>query len=496
MTVRTIRTIPQARTPMAERAAAERVRGFFEVALGYTMDQALREAERCLQCADPSCVRGCPVAVDIPGFLRRIAERDFRGAYDVLTAANLLPAVCGRVCPQEEQCEQACTITQAVDAVAIGRLERWVGDLGLAEGWSSTDAAEPCGFRVAIVGSGPAGLACAAELALAGGAVTVYEALHAPGGVLRYGIPAFRLPRTVIDGEIAALARLGVRIECNTLVGRLFTIEQMLDELGFHAVFIATGAGHPRFMNLPGEALNGVVSANELLTRVNLMRAAEFPAHDTPLGLGRRVAVIGAGNTAMDALRVALRLGAERVACFYRRSRDECPARREELEHAEQEGVEFHWLSAPVEILGDDRGRVRGMRCRRMALGDADESGRRRPIEVAGSDYAVETDTVVYAIGTAANPIIGQTSAVALNRWGYIDTDEHLATSMAGVFAGGDIVSGAATVILAMGAGRRAARGIKRYLGLPGDAVAPPPRGLFGLDPAARNFVRLRLPSP
>lgn len=494
MSVRTIRTIPQERTPMPERAAAERVRGFFEVALGYATEHALREAERCLQCTDPTCVRGCPVAVDIPGFLRRISERDFRGAYEILTEANLLPAICGRVCPQESQCEQRCTITQSLEAVAIGRLERWVGDLGLSNGWSSGHAAPPNGFRVAIVGSGPAGLTCAADLARAGCAVTVYEALHAPGGVLRYGIPAFRLPRDVIDGEIAALERLGVRIECNTLVGRLFTVEQLLDELGFQAVFIATGAGHPRFMSIPGEALNGVVSANELLTRANLMRAGDFPASDTPLGLGRRVAVIGAGNTAMDAMRVALRLGAEEVLCVYRRSRDECPARLEELHHAEQEGVRFHWLTAPIEILGGGDGRVRGMRCRQMTLGEPDGSGRRRPVEVVDSDHDIAVDTVVYAIGTAANPIIGQTSAIALNRWGYIEADASLATSMAGVFAGGDIVSGAATVILAMGAGRTAARSIARYLGL-GDEPPAAGGGLFGLDPTAHNFVRVRVPA-
>jgi glutamate synthase (NADPH/NADH) small chain len=328
--------------------------------------------------------------------------------------------------------------------------------------------------------------------------VTVYEAFHKPGGVLRYGIPDFRLPEAVIDAEVGKLEQLGVRIECNTLVGRLFTIEQMIDEMGFHAVFIGTGAGTPRFMDIPGEFLNGVLSANELLTRCNLMQAGDFPHHDTPLGLGRRIAVIGSGNTAMDAMRVSLRLGAEKVYCVYRRTLAESPARREEIEHAEEEGVEFHWLTTPVEILDDGEGNVRGMRCVRMELGEPDASGRRRPVPVPGSEFEFEADTVVYAIGTSANPIIGQTSKIRLNRWGFIDTDEDMATSLAGVYAGGDIVTGGATVILAMGAGRTAARSMKAYLGIRDseprcqDARDTLENTLFGLPGQERNFVRIR----
>jgi glutamate synthase (NADPH/NADH) small chain len=336
-------------------------------------------------------------------------------------------------------------------------------------------------------------------MAKAGCEVVVYEALHQPGGVLRYGIPDFRLPNAVIDAEIRNLEKLGVRFECNTLVGRLFTIEQMITEMGFDAVFIGTGAGYPSMPGVPGESLNGVLSANELLTRCNLMRAREFPSFDTPLPPGRRVSVIGAGNTAMDALRVSLRLGASEVHCIYRRSRTECPARAEEVHHAEEEGVRFHWLTSPVEILDDGKGGVRAMRCIRMELGEPDASGRRRPMPVAGSEHEVETDLVVFAIGTNANPIMGQTSKLRLDRRGYLEADDHLATSMAGVFAGGDIVTGAATVIEAMGAGRRAARSMRAYLGLR-DPDAPyrrqgrdDPDRPFGLDPRERNFVRVRL---
>jgi glutamate synthase (NADPH/NADH) small chain len=340
-------------------------------------------------------------------------------------------------------------------------------------------------------------MACAADLAKAGCDVTVYEAFHQAGGVLKYGIPDFRLPNEVVDAEIENLRKLGVKFECNTLVGRLFTIEHMLDELGFHAVFIGTGAGYPSMLGIPGDSLNGVLSANELLTRCNLMRAKEFPTYDTPLPLGRRVAVIGAGNTAMDAMRVCLRLGAEKVYCVYRRSRAECPARAEEVHHAEEEGIEFHWLTNPVEILDDGNGDVRAMRCVRMELGEPDESGRRRPLPVVGSEFEFETDQVVFAIGTNANPIIGQTSKLKLNKRGYIDVDENLAASMAGVFAGGDIVTGAATVIEAMGAGRKAARSITAYLGINDVAVdqakSPPMGRLFGINLRERNFARVRI---
>jgi glutamate synthase (NADPH) small chain len=489
---KTIRTIPQQRTPAREQDAGGRVRNFSEVACGYRPEEALNEAERCLLCPDEPCVRGCPVAIDIPRFIEKISQKDLRGAYDVIAATNLLPAVCGRVCPQETQCEQVCTVGDSLEPVAIGRLERFVGDAAITNAWVNIPYIEPNGFNVGIVGSGPAGMACAADMAKAGCDVTVYEAFHQPGGVLRYGIPDFRLPNDVVDAEVENLRRIGVKFECNTLVGRLFTIEQMIDEMGFHTVFIGTGAGYPSMLGVPGDSLNGVLSANELLTRCNLMRAREFPEFDTPIPLGKRIAVIGAGNTAMDAMRVSLRLGAEKVFCVYRRSRAECPARAEEVHHAGEEGIEFNWLTAPVAILDDGKGGVRGMRCQRMELGEPDASGRRRPVPVQGSEYDFEVDMVVYAIGTNANPIIGQTSGLELNKWGYIKTDENLATSLPGVFAGGDIVTGAATVIEAMGAGRKAARSMKAWLGINDHSQAA--RGtIFGIDRREHNFARLRM---
>ncbi len=496
---RTIRTIPQQRTPMCEQDPRARVKNFAEVNCGYTLAEALNEADRCLLCPDPACVAGCPVNIEIADFIREISAKNFRAAYDIITDSNLLAAVCGRVCPQETQCEGVCVVGETLEPVAIGRLERWVGDLAIAEHWTNVPYIEPNGFRIGIVGSGPAGMACAADMAKAGCEVTVYEAFHQAGGVLKYGIPDFRLPNEVVDAEIENLRKLGVKFECNTLVGRLFTIEQMLDELGFDAVFIGTGAGTPSMLGIPGDSLNGVLSANELLTRCNLMRAKEFPNYDTPLPLGRRVAVVGAGNTAMDAMRVCLRLGAEKVYCIYRRSRAECPARAEEVHHAEEEGVEFHWLTNPVEILDDGKGDVRAMRCIRMELGEPDDSGRRRPLPIAGSEHEFETDQIVFAIGTNANPIIGQTSKLKLNKRGYIDVDENLAASMAGVFAGGDIVTGAATVIEAMGAGRKAARSIKEYLGISDSGVDYSSAGklgagqLFGIDLRERNFARIRV---
>ncbi len=494
---RTIRTIPQERTPMTERAPEDRVRGFMEVACGYTPDEAVRESERCLFCPDEPCVRGCPVGIDIPGFIERIGEKDFHGAYDVLTDTTFLPAICGRVCPQETQCEAVCTVGDTLAPVAIGRLERWVGDMAISEGWTTAALIEPSGLRVAIVGSGPAGMACAADMAKAGCAVTVFEAFQQPGGVLRYGIPDFRLPNEVVDAEIAKLARLGITFRCNTLVGRLFTVEQLLGEMGFDAVFIGTGAGSPTFADIPGESLNGVVSANELLTRANLMRARDFPAYDTPAVIGKRVAVVGAGNTAMDAMRTSLRLGATSVLCVYRRSRNEAPARAEELHHAEQEGIEFHWLTEPVAILDDGNGAVRGLRVRRMELGEPDASGRARPVPVPGSEHEIECDTVVFAIGTNANPILGQTSALDLDARGYITVDEDLATSIDGVFAGGDIVTGAATVIEAMGAGRKAAASMKRYLGLIGGEAPydgePIEATLFGFASQQRGYARVQV---
>jgi len=481
---------------MREQDPAVRARNFEEVACGYNLEEALRESERCLLCPDEPCIAGCPVGINIPGFIRQVNEKNLRGAYDILTDTNLLPSICGRVCPQENQCEGVCTVGESLEAVAIGRLERFVGDTAIKEGWSNIPYIERNRFRVGIVGSGPAGMACAADMAKAGCDVTVYEAFHEPGGVLKYGIPDFRLPNPTIDAEIEKLRQLGVRFECNTLVGRLFTIEQMIDEMGFDAVFVGVGAGYPTMLNIPGDSLNGVLSANELLTRCNLMRGRDFPAFDTPLPVGKRVAVVGAGNTAMDAMRVSMRLGADKVYCIYRRSRKEAPARLEEVHHAEQEGIDFHWLTNPVAVLDDGKGGVRGLRCVRMELGEPDDSGRRRPVPVAGSEFDFETDLVVYAIGTNANPIMGQTSGLKLNKWGYIATDDNLATSIAGVYAGGDIVTGAATVIQAMGAGRKAARSMKAFLGIRDAGLAYHEDGastFFGIDTRERNFARVRL---
>ena len=480
---------------MREQDPKVRARNFEEVACGYNLEEALRESDRCLMCPDQPCISGCPVGINIPGFIQKISEKNLRGAYDILTETSLLPAICGRVCPQENQCEGVCTVGESLEAVAIGRLERFVGDTAIGQGWVNIPHIEPNRFRVGVVGSGPAGMACAADMAKAGCDVTVYEAFHQAGGVLKYGIPDFRLPNDVIDAEINNLKKLGVKFECNTLVGRLFTIEQMVDELGYHAVFVGVGAGYPTMLNIPGDSLNGVLSANELLTRCNLMRARDFPNFDTPLPIGKRVAVVGAGNTAMDAMRVSIRLGAEKVYCIYRRSRTEAPARAEEVHHAEEEGVEYHWLTHPIAVLDDGKGNVRGMRCVRMELGEPDESGRRRPVQVAGSEFDFETDLIVYAIGTNANPIMGQTSGLKLNKWGYIATDDSLATSITGVFAGGDIVTGAATVIEAMGAGRKAARAMKRYLGIRDEALPYASGGatLFGIDTRERNFARVRV---
>jgi len=496
---KTIRTIPQARTPMPEQSPEARVKNFDEVACGYRLEDALVEADRCLDCADEPCVKGCPVGIDIPGFIRKMAAKNFHGAYDTITDTNLLPSVCGRVCPQESQCEGVCTVGETLEPVAIGRLERFVGDMAIKEGWANVPYIQPSRFKVGIVGSGPAGMACAADMAKAGCEVVVYEAFHEPGGVLKYGIPDFRLPNSVVDVEIEKLTRLGIRFECNTLVGRLFTLEQMLTEMGFHAVFVGTGAGYPSFMGIPGESLNGVLSANEWLTRCNLMHGRDFPSYDTPLQPGKRVAVVGAGNTAMDAMRVSLRVGAENVCCVYRRSATEAPARAEEIHHAMEEGVEFHWLTSPLELIGDAGNNVRAMRCEKMELGEPDASGRRRPLPVAGSAFELETDTVIFAIGTNANPILGQTSGLKLDKRGYIATDANLATSIAGIYAGGDIVTGAATVIQAMGAGRKAARAMKAYLGLRDSGCVYGREGsgdedtLFGLSREEHNFARVHL---
>ena len=452
---------------MPERSAEERRQTFDEVAYGYTAELAEAEADRCLQCKNPTCQQGCPVNIDIKGFIGAIIEGDLRSGIAILKERNALPAVCGRVCPQEEQCEASCILGRKDAPVAIGRLERFLGDTDLAcelERRCVPTVAPASGFRCAVVGSGPAGLACAGELAQRGHAVTVFESLHAPGGVLTYGIPEFRLPKDIVAAEIEMLGSLGVTIETDTVVGQLVTVPELLAEQGFDAVFVGSGAGLPVFLGVPGENLNGVYSANEFLTRVNLMRAYEFPKADTPVWRGRKVAVVGGGNVAMDAARTALRLGAEEVFLVYRRTEDEMPARNEEVQHAREEGVEFKMLCSPQEVTGHD-GWVTGIVATRMELGEPDESGRRAPVCVLGSEFTIECDTVVSAVGTRANPLLKQAvPGLELSGRGYVITDEDGATNLPGVFAGGDIVTGSATVILAMGAGKKAARAMDRWL--------------------------------
>jgi homotetrameric NADPH-dependent glutamate synthase len=450
--------------PMPERDAHERARNFKEVNLGYAFHQAYEEAERCIQCKKPTCISGCPVGIDIPRFIRHLLVRDLDGALGVIYESNLFPSICGRVCPQESQCESQCIINKKMESVAIGRLERFVGDNARPPKAVPPAFAQPLG-RVAVVGSGPGGLAAAADLVRFGAEVTVYEALHVVGGVLQYGIPAFRLPRDIIAREVQRLKDFGVRFETNKVIGKTFTVPQLLNGIGYDAVFVAAGAGAPSFLGIPGEFAGQVFSANEFLTRVNLMGGDKFPYLDTPIGNGDSVVVIGAGNTAMDCLRVAKRLGAGTVRCVYRRTEAEAPARIEELRHAKEEGVEFFFLHAPVEIHTNDAGDVRGMRVQKMAMGEPDDKGRRKPVPL---DEFVDLacDTVIYALGTNANPIVTQsTPGLGLNKWGYIAADEATqATNLKGVFAGGDIVTGGATVILAMGAGRRAAKAIAAWL--------------------------------
>lgn len=445
--------------------AATRVKNFTEVALGYDEITALAEANRCLNCKKPKCVEGCPVEVPIPEFISLIKTGDYLGAIKKLKTKNSLPAVCGRVCPQESQCEKKCILGIKGDPVGIGRLERFVADYELNHGSEAPEKMPPTGKKVAIVGSGPAGLTAAGDLAKMGHEVTVLEALHVAGGVLMYGIPQFRLPKEIVQKEIEKIIELGVKIKTNYVVGQLDTIDELLQQ-GYHAVFIGTGAGLPYFMNIPGENLNGVYSANEFLTRVNLMKAYRFPEYDTPVKVGERVAVIGAGNVAMDAARTALRLGAKESYIVYRRSEQEMPARREEIEHAQEEGVKFALLTSPVEFLGDQNDNLCGMKCVKYQLGEADASGRRRPVVVEGSEYEMKIDNVVLALGQGPNPLVPRTTpGLDLTRWGNIvATEETGATSKQGVFAGGDIVTGAATVIMAMGAGKRAAKAINEYL--------------------------------
>ena len=456
------------RQPMPEQEPDVRAKNFEEVPFGYTPELAMKEAERCMQCKKPACVAGCPVEVDIPGFIKLIKEGEFTKSIRNLWSKNSLPAVCGRVCPQEIQCEGLCIIGKKGDPVAVGNLERFAADWERQNGTGELPPkADPTGKRVAVVGSGPAGLTVAGDLIAKGHEVTVFEAFHKPGGVLIYGIPEFRLPKEIVAQEVNFLERLGVKVECNQVVGRTVSIDELFEE-GYDAVFLGVGAGLPTFLNVPGKNLIGIYSANEYLTRANLMKAYRYPEYDTPIIKGKNVVTLGAGNVAMDSARTALRLGAEKSRIVYRRSRTEVPAREAEVHHAEEEGVEFFFLAAPTQFLGDDQGRVVGMECLKMELGEPDASGRRRPVAMEGSEFELECDLVIVAVGSGANPLLTQsTEGLKLNKWGYIEVDEKTnKTSLKGVWAGGDIVTGSATVILAMGAGRVAANSIHDYLTL------------------------------
>ncbi|MGD9161691.1 MAG: NADPH-dependent glutamate synthase [Desulfobacteraceae bacterium] len=456
------------RQPMPEQEAEVRRRNFKEVPLGYTEEMALAEASRCIQCKKPSCVQGCPVSVDIPGFIKLIQENKFTESIRHIWQKNALPAVCGRVCPQEIQCEGSCILAKKGEAVAIGNLERFVADLEREHGKGELPPREAStGKKVAVVGSGPSGLTVAGDLLLKGHEVTIFEAFHKPGGVLVYGIPEFRLPKEIVFSEVNFLERLGAKLECNTVVGRTVDLDELFEQ-GYDAIYLGVGAGLPRFLGIPGENLIGIYSANEYLTRSNLMKAYMFPEYDTPIVKGKNVAVFGAGNVAMDAARTAMRLGAETVRIVYRRSKEEMPARAAEIHHAGEEGIEFYLLTSPTRFIGDENGRVTGMECIKMELGEPDESGRRRPVAVEGSKFQLECDLAVIAVGSGANPLLTQsTEDIALNKWGYIVADEETGkTSKRGVWAGGDIVTGAATVILAMGAGRMASDSMHKYLTL------------------------------
>jgi glutamate synthase (NADPH) small chain len=450
------------RQKMTEQDPKARIKNFDEVPRGFTPEQARAEASRCLQCKNAPCRSGCPVEIDIPAFILKIREGDFAAAREKLLETNSLPAVCGRVCPQEDQCEKVCVLAKKGEPVAIGTLERFAADW---KGEEPSPSAGPEKAKVAVIGAGPAGLTAAADLARMGYRVTIFEALHQPGGVLVYGIPEFRLPKSIVFAEVEKVKKMGVELELDQVVGATLSLEELFDS-GFQAVFVGTGAGLPRFMGIPGENLNGVYSANEYLTRVNLMKAYRFPEYDTPVIRGKKVGVIGGGNVAMDSARTALRLGADEVLIVYRRSRAEAPARVEEVHHAEQEGVIFRFLTLPLKYLDDGKGWIKGMECQRMELGEPDDSGRRRPVPIEGSEFTIDCDLAVVAIGNDPNPLLPRAlPELKLGRKGTIETDpETGATSIPGVFAGGDIATGAATVIEAMGAGKKAARGIDRYL--------------------------------
>ncbi len=451
--------------PMPKQNPKERRENFNEVATGYTEKQALEEASRCLQCPKPSCITGCPVEVCIPEFIKLIREGNYEEAIKKIKEKNALPAICGRVCPQEEQCQKTCIMGKIGEPVSIGRLERWVADWEREKGKDTkAEKPRPTGKNVAVIGAGPSGLTVAADLAKLGHKVTIFEALHLPGGVLVYGIPEFRLPKSIVQSEVDYIKKLGVEIHSGYLIGRIYTIAELFKK-GFDAVFIGTGAGLPSFMNIPGENLGGIYSANEFLIRVNLMKSYDFPMHDTPIRIGKHVVVIGGGNVAMDSARSALRLGTQQVCIIYRRSREEMPARKEELENAEEEGIICKFLANPIRFIGDEKGWVKAVECICMELGPPDSSGRRRPVPIKGSEFTMETDTVVVAVGRTPNPIIQSTTdGLAVTKWGTIVADDKGKTTIEGVYAGGDIVTGEATVISAMGAGKRAARSIHEYL--------------------------------
>ncbi|MBN1231938.1 MAG: NADPH-dependent glutamate synthase [Candidatus Coatesbacteria bacterium] len=455
------------RNDMPRQEPEIRAHNFLEVAMGYSEETAVIEASRCLLCKKPQCVTGCPVEVDIPGFISLVKEGKFIEAARHIKKTNALPAVCGRVCPQEDQCEKLCVLGKKEEPVAIGRLERFVADYESKFGEIKIPEIPPqTGFKIAVVGSGPSGLTVAGDLAQSGHEVHIFEALHKPGGVLVYGIPEFRLPKTIVAREVDYIQKLGVKLNTSFVIGKTLTVDELFEEDGFHAVFLGNGAGLPYFLGVPGENLNNVYSANEFLTRSNLMKAYDFPNYDTPIKIGKKVAIFGGGNVAMDSARTALRLGADEVYIVYRRSKQELPARAEEIENAEEEGIIFKFLTNPLKILGNDDGYVVGIQCQQMQLGEPDASGRRRPMPVKDSEFIIDIDLVVVAIGQGANPLVASTTTnLETNKWGYIVADEETgATSRPGVYAGGDIVTGAATVILAMGAGRKAAKAINNYL--------------------------------